>query len=434
MEIEVEVISKETVKPSSPTPHHLHHYQFSFPDQLSPSVYIPLIYYYDILDHKLGNSDVFSNLKSSLSKVLCHYYPLAGCLKHNYVDCNDDGVVFLKAQVSCQLSQFIQEPLLTELNKFLPYDRQKQYGLENSVLAIQVNFFNCGSFAIGVLISHKIADASSMITFIKNWAATARGESANFCPQFVSAILFPPKDVGGLSSTEAVPTKENIVMKRFVFSGYKIAALREKYSDKPTLEDNKIHPTRVEVLSSFIWSRFAASTGTKIGFERPYMLVQAVNLRKRMHEPLPDDSFGNIAGPSGIIVSEDSESKDVYSLIRKFRNAISKINGDYVMKLQAGAMEDFGFSVTNDERLNKAEMVNFWYSSLCRFPVYEADFGWGRPIWIAWGGLPYRNLVTLMDTKDGDGIEAWVHMTEEDMAKFENDHHLLSYLSPTSNP
>ncbi|XP_044500310.1 vinorine synthase-like [Mangifera indica] len=184
MEIEVEVISKETIKPSSPTPHHLHHYQFSYIDQLSPSVFVPLIYFYDILDHKLGNNDVLSNLKSSLSKVLCHYYPLAGCLKHNHADCNDDGAVFLKAQ--------------------------KQHGLENSVLAIQVNFFNCGSFATGVLISHKIADASSMITFIKNWAANAPGESANFCPQFVSATLFPPKDVGGLSSTEAVPKRKTL--------------------------------------------------------------------------------------------------------------------------------------------------------------------------------------------------------------------------------
>ncbi|KAJ0093990.1 hypothetical protein Patl1_25173 [Pistacia atlantica] len=374
--------SKRRSNPSSPTPHHLHHYQFSFPDQLSPSFHIPLIYFYNILDHQLSNNDIFSNLKSSLSKVLCHYYPLAGCLKDNYVHCNDDGVVFLKAQVSCQLSQFIQEPTASDFNRFLPYDD----GPINFVLAIQINFFNCGSFAIGVLMSHKIADASSMITFIRNWAATARGGS-----------------------------------------GSMIAALREKYSD------DGIHPTRVEVLSSFIWSRFAASTQLKIGVERPCLLVHAVNLRKRMHEPLPDDSFGNIAGPSAAIVSEDSESKDCYRLIRKFRNAISKINKDYVIKLQNGVFEDFGVLESDDETLNKREVVKFFNTSLCRFPVYEADFGWGRPIWVAWGGLPYRNVFVLMDTKCGDGIEAWIHLTEVDMAKFEADHDLLSYLSPTSS-
>ncbi|XP_031254498.1 vinorine synthase-like [Pistacia vera] len=423
MNIDVEVVSKEKIKPSFPTPHHLHHYQFSFPDQLSPSFHIPLIYFYNIIDHQLSNNDIFSNLKSSLSKVLCHYYPLAGCLKDNYVHCNDDGVVFLKAQVSCQLSQFIQEPTASDFNRFLPYDD----GPINFVLAIQINFFNCGSFAIGVLMSHKIADASSMITFIRNWAATARGESANFCPQFVSATLFPPKDIGGLTGTVSVPSEKNIVLRRFVFSGSMIAALREKYSD------GGIHPTRVEVLSSFIWSRFAASTQLKIGVERPCLLVHAVNLRKRMHEPLPDDSFGNIAGPSAAIVSEDSESKDCYRLIRKFRNAISKINKDYVIKLQNGVFEDFGVLESDDETLNKREVVKFFNTSLCRFPVYEADFGWGRPIWVAWGGLPYRNVFVLMDTKCGDGIEAWIHLTEVDMAKFEADHDLLSYLSPTSS-
>ncbi|KAL5835355.1 hypothetical protein ACOSQ4_014852 [Xanthoceras sorbifolium] len=81
------------------------------------------------------------------------------------------------------------------------------------------------------------------------------------------------------------------------------------------------------------------------------------------------------------------------------------------------------------ERFNKGEFITFNYTSLCRYPVYEADFGWGRPVWVAWGGLPYKNLTVLMDTKSGDGIEAWIHLKEEDMAKFVTDQQLLDCLN-----
>jgi shikimate O-hydroxycinnamoyltransferase len=46
MKVEVEVISEETIKPSFPTPQHLHHYQLSFLDQLQPLVFMPLVFFY----------------------------------------------------------------------------------------------------------------------------------------------------------------------------------------------------------------------------------------------------------------------------------------------------------------------------------------------------------------------------------------------------
>ena len=65
--LSVEVISKEIIKPSSPTPDHLNHYKLSFNDQLSPPVsfYAP-----DHSDIKFNIDDISNRLKSSLSEVL----------------------------------------------------------------------------------------------------------------------------------------------------------------------------------------------------------------------------------------------------------------------------------------------------------------------------------------------------------------------------
>ena len=58
---------------------------------------------------------------------------------------------------------------------------------------------------------------------------------------------------------------------------------------------------------------------------------------------------------------------------------------------------------------------------------------WGKTLWVGRVSLPFKNLVTFTDTKFGDGIEAWINLKEEDMAKFERDKELLSCVSTTFN-
>ena len=77
------------------------------------------------------------------------------------------------------------------------------------------------------------------------------------------------------------------------------------------------------------------------------------------------------------------------------------------------------------------------FSSFRGFPVYEVDFGWGNPAWVARGSLHYKNSVTLMPSREtreeeeeeDPGMEAWVSMDPEEMRSFEKDPELISILS-----
>ncbi|CAA7023606.1 unnamed protein product [Microthlaspi erraticum] len=80
----------------------------------------------------------------------------------------------------------------------------------------------------------------------------------------------------------------------------------------------------------------------------------------------------------------------------------------------------------------KGEIVSFSLTSPCNFPVYEADFGWGKPLWVPYAKISYKNLVAFTYTKEGDGIEAWINLDQNDMSKSETDEELLRYVS--SNP
>ncbi|KAK3200736.1 hypothetical protein Dsin_024151 [Dipteronia sinensis] len=430
MKIDVEVISREIIKPSTTLPQD--HYKFSHIDKMNPGWHIPLIYFYSVVDQKLISKNEISNhLKTSLSQVLSNYYPLVGNVKENFIDCKNGGVLVLDAQVNCLLSEFLQNPNPDKfVNKFLPED------VNDFVLAIQLNFFNCGGIAIGVCVSHKVADASSMITFIKNWAVTAHGGNVdNVRPKFVGTTLFPTKD-GDDWSSRFSPEK-NITLKRFVFTNSNISALKEKYVVTSKAESSRTYPSRYKTLSSFLWSRYAASTEIKKGPKRSCLLISPINLRKMTDPPLSDDSFGNGAGVAISIVSSNDDIEDEgynYGLVSKLTVAISKLNKDFVKKLQNGKPDLPVVWEGMDENTFKGELVYFTCSSFCRFPIYEADFGWGRPVWCAAGAVPCRNCTILIDTKNEDGIEAWVHLTEEDMAKFETDKELLTYGSPISFP
>ena len=120
-EIEAEMISTDTIKPSSLTPAHLRHFQLSFLDQTLTPTLMPIILF-SPLDGgvKVDTVERFIWLKKTLSKTLTQFDPLARLVKDNlFIDCSDQGVPYFEAQVKCQLSEFTCHSDPMQLTKFL---------------------------------------------------------------------------------------------------------------------------------------------------------------------------------------------------------------------------------------------------------------------------------------------------------------------------
>ncbi|KAF7112947.1 hypothetical protein RHSIM_RhsimUnG0175700 [Rhododendron simsii] len=122
---------------------------------------------------------------------------------------------------------------------------------------------------------------------------------------------------------------------------------------------------------------------------------------------------------------------ELHRLVRNLRDATSKIDGGFVHGIQGGE----GFSKVTEclkelRELYSNEGANYYAcTSTCNFGMYEADFKWGKPIWVSLGGNEdpmVMNLIHLLDTRSGGEIEAWVNLSEEDMGL--NSNVILSYL------
>ncbi|KAF4364674.1 stemmadenine O-acetyltransferase-like [Cannabis sativa] len=447
MNIEVEAISVEIIKPSSPTPKNIGHYKLSLIDQSAPLFYDPLVFYYT-KKSTTTNINPTNILKRSLSAILTHYYPLAGRLdKHGeeFIHCNDEGVPFVKAQVNARLSQVLSNPVAQELGIFCPLltRHHESDDAHQILLGVQLNMFECGGIAVGISISDKIADALSWMRFIKTWAMMARdGTTATMLPkslhpEFVSADLFPPRPQSVIEIKNE-DLKEGIMTKIFVFNSFAIEALRAMYWDK----ENKIRPSRVETLSTFMLSRFEAALSeakakakAKPEKERVYTILHTVNLHPRMNPPLAENSFGNFLVYAGTQIPASSikgEASITSGLAMKIREAVKRLNKEYVSKLQMGEEGELSMIQQNSESIEKrgGEVIEFLVTSLSRFHFYEIDFGWGKPDWFSTGAWSFDKIIAFIDTSDGKGIEAYVNLKEEDMAIFEADEMLRKFTTP----
>ncbi|XP_058113298.1 stemmadenine O-acetyltransferase-like [Magnolia sinica] len=422
--MKVQVISREIIKPSSTTPHHLRNFKLTLLDQSLPPIYVPIIFFYSSNSgNNVGILEKVQQLKKSLSETLTQYYPLAGRIKENgsIVECNDEGVEFCKAYVDGQLSEFLKQPYVEVLDRMVPCNHQRARSGRDVLLAVQANLFDCGGMAIGVCIFHKVADANSMATFINVWASTSPGIGKTTSPDVQSSTLFPTE--GHVPLLQFIE-KENVITKRFVFNASKIASLRAG----PSTGSQVGCPTRVEAVSALIWQCVMRANGEE-GSMRASVATHFVNLRGKMSPPLPENSFGNIMVLVASVATEREYHENMQRhLEQKLRDAIRRADLNCIKELQTpnGTMRII-------ESFNSLVGVDFChFSSWCRFPFYEADFGWGKPIWVSTCTLPAKNFIFLIETRWGDGIEAWVNMEDVHMAKFEQDQELLSFVSPPS--
>ncbi|KAJ7957628.1 Transferase [Quillaja saponaria] len=429
MEVKIERIKRETIKPATPTPPHLRNYKFCLLDQLFPAVYGSLILFYPNNNDSITSAQKSHLLKKSLSATLTHYYPFAGRIKDsNIVECSDQGVEYIEARASTLLSTFLQQPDCLILPQLVPIETEYEDLIMGFLLLIQVTFFACGGCAIGISASHRLIDATSKTSFIKRWTGISCGAREVVQPDFNIALShFPPIESFAVQS-QVEKKHPKSVSKRYVFDASKIEELRATAASSTVPR-----PNRVEAVMAFIWKcSMRASNLSNSNSPKRYVLFQTVNMRKRVVPPLPQNSFGNLIAPLCIQCTDESRT-ELKDLVAETRKRIGEFREHFAQRPNG---RDHAIQVIC-EPSKKAEAIMrddsikpSIFTSLCNFGLYDADFGWGKPIWVSIPPPKHSIVTTFVDTRGVDGIETWVSLTEEDMVFFECDQELLAYATP----
>ncbi|XP_054804607.1 acyltransferase Pun1-like [Prosopis cineraria] len=296
--MDMEVISREAIKPSSPTPPHLRIYPLSFIDHVFFSHYVPVVYFFEPTNTEERSDEV---VKKSLSQVLALYYPLAGRIRDRAsIECNDEGATLLVTHIKCDLSGFLRNPLKEEhLNMLFPDELPwKKVDPRGPLFAVQVNHFVCRGMAISVCVSHKVADGNTIFNFVQDWATITRkfessddkkeGEETVIIPRFDVASIFPLGDLPSYPELD-IP-KDNIICKRFILDASLIQSPKAMISQKVK------NPTRVQVASALLYKSAvsALSSSFKSPINQPTRLCSWANLRTRMSPPVYEKTIGNL--------------------------------------------------------------------------------------------------------------------------------------------
>lgn len=427
--MKVQILTRELVKPLVPTPPNLRNYKISFADELAPIINVPSIVYYQA-NRNFKATSMCDILKTSVQKALPKFYPFAGRYVKNsrFIDCSDQGVEFITAQADSQLTEILglgKKLNVKLLDQLLPCDVQAADEITDPLLYIQVTMFDCGGLALTVCFAHRIGDASTISAFMAGMVAASHGLSLElFSPSFDVASFYPGK---GLPHWKLNWTDKNVT-KRLVFDSEAIQTLRSKA--RPTDETGKSKPSRVQLVNAVIWQALVSINTAKYGHSRSTYFMQTMNLREKANPPIPVQSFGNLFGLATVNL-EAGEAKD-------------KEYGDYAVMLSDSvkeALEDYKNMLLHHEdghskvidpfleanaKLTDSEVSWFMHTSWSRFPYYDADFGWGTPIWASAASLPIKNVCILLDTKDRKGIEAWVYLEETDVPLFEQHPDILA--------
>ncbi|XP_076957899.1 akuammiline synthase 1-like [Bidens hawaiensis] len=424
------IVSRELIQPSSPTPCRSKIYNLSLLDQISLNSHTPIVAFYQNLDQSSLNKTL--ELKNSLPKTLTHYYPFAGRVRKTsptYVDCNDEGVEYIEASNDNSLSNFLKQSEHEDFDPLFPNDliwfNPRIRGDTEGVtcpLAVQVTHFACGGVAVATTLFHKVGDARTMFNFIDHWAAmNAKKDTSPISPQIIS------HQARNINLPDILSEKSNVgcVTRSFMFPNQKLNDLKAKVTAMTIESGQPIkNPTRIEVLSWLLHNRAtAATTKNNAGTFKASGMVFPTDMRSILVEKLPGTSIGNLVFVIEVPTRNQRELAPHFSIgeMRKMKAMFHSVpNLEAATKIVAKMSPEIAL-----ETLKRVDEY-YIYSSLCRIPTYDIDFGWGKPVKVTFGGT-IKNLTLLMAAPDGNGIEASMCLEKEDMEILQNDPELLAF-------
>ncbi|XP_037455172.1 putrescine hydroxycinnamoyltransferase 1-like [Triticum dicoccoides] len=362
----------------------------------------PLVHVYSASDvAAAGGFFNVAKLKKSMAKALVPFYPLAGRLGADgdgrmEIDCNGKGALFVVARSDRTVEDFSGPSPSSELTKlFCPRVQPSSI-----MLAAQVTFLKCGGVVLGTAVHHAAVDGSSAFHFIGTWARYCRdGQGAVIeLPCHDRALLrarsppaIHPETVSMFCSKLAMHEHESSVATKVItISGDQLYALKRHCGGASTFC----------VVSALVWQ--CVCIARQLDPDATTRMNFPVDIRHRVKPRLPGRYFGNgVVNVFATAAVKDVVSETLASIVSRVKATTEKLDDE----LLRSAVDYFEMEAAKggrpEERGNLPEMelrMNSWF----HLPIYDANFGWGKP-WVMTRAETVRGGWVYVMAGCGDG-------------------------------
>ncbi|KAD3336191.1 hypothetical protein R6Q59_028579 [Mikania micrantha] len=382
-------------------------------------------------------------LKLSLSKTLSHFPALAGRLftdsdSQVYILCNDSGVEFVHAAATHFYTNQILRPncdVHPSFKTFFAFDKTLSYaGHHQPIAAVQVTEIGDGVF-IGCTVNHAVVDGTSFWNFFNTFAEIAKGvakvtNSPDFSREnvFISPAVLP-LPAGGPSATFSgdEPMRERVIQ----FSREAILKLKFRANNplwKPDLNVAALKPkseiSSFQSLCAHLW-RAVTRARRFVDTKKTTTFRMAVNCRHRLEPKVDPFYFGNLiqsiptVASVGELVSHDLS----WAANLLHQNVVAHDNATVRRGVKEWEKQPKLFPLGNFD----GAMITMGSSP--RFPMYNNDFGWGRPLGVRSGGAnKFDGKISAFPGRLGDGsVDLEVVLAPQTMASLLLDQEFMQY-------
>ncbi|KAJ9548270.1 LOW QUALITY PROTEIN: hypothetical protein OSB04_020813 [Centaurea solstitialis] len=265
-------------------------------DQTGICGHVPTFYFYT--QPPQDWTTLLQTLKTSLSSILVHFYPLAGRLSalprgRLELDCNAAGREAYADNKLPDLDTFSAPSTMTIYDQLIPsIDTPLE---ETPMLVLQVTRFLCGGFCLAIKMSHAVADGQSALHFTHEWARVSRGEALESPPYLDRKVLRagePPRARSKSEHAKSDPPPSLIdqsgnhemetVVAKLKLTRTQVEKLRTEANDSRLNETSRGF-SRYEVITAHVWRTACKARNHKP--EQPTALTIPIDFRRKMRPP-----------------------------------------------------------------------------------------------------------------------------------------------------
>ena len=193
------------------------------------------------------------------------------------------------------------------------------------------------------------------------------------------------------------------------------------------ISDGKLEISSFQSLCAQLWR--SVTRARKLNATKTTTFRMAVNCRHRLQPPMPSLYFGNaIQSIPNVALVGELLSKDLGwcgTLIH--RNVVAHNDATVRRGISDWEKEPRLFPLGNSDG------ASVTMGSSPRFPMYNNDFGWGRPVAVRSGSAnKFDGKMSAFPGKEGNGsVDLEVVLSPETMAALESDLEFMQYVSIT---